>query len=313
MADEANQGGSAAAGGTPAAGQGAAAVIVIKKKNRGGAHPHHGGAWKLAYADFVTAMMAFFLLLWLLSSTTPQQKMGIAHYFNPPNNATEYGGGTGIMGGESVVDAAAHAPKATPEVVQPVQQENEDLAVQATEDSLFRQVATQLQQAVMNVPQLQALMNNLHVDITPEGMRIQITDSQERPLFQNGSAEMMPYTKQMLSILAEVLARLPNQLAIGGHTDVVPYRGSNPNYTNWELSTDRAQASRKVLVAEGIVENRIARVAGYAGQDLMDKDNPQAVENRRISIIVLRAKKGPVAAFSEKGLIVPVINGPRVQ
>lgn len=305
MAEENGQGGAPGGGG---AGQ---AVIVIKKKNRGGAHPHHGGAWKVAYADFVTAMMAFFLLLWLLSSTTEEQKTGIAHYFNPPNNATEYGGGSGIMGGSSAVETAQQAPKDAP-VLPPQEQENQDLSVQATEDSLFRQVAEQIKNTIMSIPQLQMLMQNMLIDLTPEGLRIQITDSAERPLFANGSAEMMPYTKQMLAILADVLARLPNQLAIGGHTDVVPYRGARPHYTNWELSTDRAQAARQTLEDEGIPDARMARVAGYAARDLLLRDEPQHPKNRRISIIVLRAKKGPVATFTEQGLALPVVNGPRV-
>ncbi len=304
MADENEQGGGSGGGN----GQ---AVIVVKKKNRGGGHPHHGGAWKVAYADFVTAMMAFFLLLWLLSSTTEEQKSGIAHYFNPPNNAIEYGGGDGIMGGASAVETAQQAPKDAP-VLPPQQQENQDLSVQASEDSLFRQVAEEIKNTVMSIPQLQMLMQNMLIDVTAEGLRIQITDSAERPLFANGSADMMPYTKQMLTIMADVLARLPNQLAIGGHTDVVPYRGALPQYSNWELSTDRAQAARRVLEFEGIPDARMSRVAGYAAQDLLLKDEPQHPKNRRISVIVLRAKKGPVAAFTEQGLALPVVTGPRV-
>jgi chemotaxis protein MotB len=292
-------------GGAPGSGP---AVVIVKKKKGGDEHPHHGGAWKVAYADFVTAMMAFFLLLWLLSTTTPVQKAGIAHYFNPPNNSTEYGGGNGIMGGQSTVESDQHAPMAQPDV-KPTQKEDEDLAVKSGEDALFQQIAQQVKQTVMSVPELQLMMKNLVVEVTPEGLRIQIVDSQDRPLFQSGGAQMFPYTRQMLAVVASVLQKLPNKLAIGGHTDVVPYRGTGPNgvadYTNWELSSDRAQAARRVMAEEGIPDARILRVAGYAAQEPLIKDEPQNEKNRRLSIIVLRARRGPVAVFDEGGFTPP--------
>lgn len=297
MADEGNQ---PNAGG----GSGTAQVIVVKKKNRGGHGGHHGGAWKVAYADFVTAMMAFFLLLWLLATTSAEQRVAIAHYFNPPNNSTERGGGTGIMGGDSVVAAASNAPMDTP-AMPPPDSEGQDMALQAKEDAMFRQVAEELKKAVMNIPELKSLLDNLLIDMTPEGLRITITDSNGRELFENGSAKMYPYTERMIEIVGNVVALMPNKLSIGGHTDVVPYRGADPSYTNWELSADRAQASRKVLMNEGIPERRIDRVAGYASQQPLLVDHPEDVKNRRITIIVLRSKKGAVAAFSQEGLIAP--------
>jgi chemotaxis protein MotB len=259
----------------------------------------------VAYADFVTAMMAFFLLLWLLASTTKEQKAGIAHYFNPPSNSTQYGGGQGIMKGSSVVAADDSAPEETP-VMPPAQADmNDDMAVQAKEDAMFRQVAEQLKKAVMNVPELKALMDNLLVDMTPEGLRITITDSQDRPLFENGSAVMMPYTHQMLGVVSAVLQPLPNNLAVGGHTDVVPYRGANPVYTNWELSSDRANSTRRALMEEGMRERRIGRVSGYSSQQPLLVDQPEAVKNRRITVIILRSKMGAIAKFSQEGLIAP--------
>lgn len=297
MAEE-NQAASGNAGGSNAA-----TVVVVKKKNRT-THPHHGGAWKVAYADFVTAMMAFFLLLWLLSTTTEEQKTGIASYFNPPNNATQQGGGTGIMGGSSVVETTSHAPQDAP-AIPPVADTNEDLAVQAKEDAMFKQVAEELKKTVMNIPQLKALIDNMIVDVTPEGLRITISDSQGRPLFHDGNAQMYDYTEAMLGVVGSVLGPLPNKLAIGGHTDVVPYRGSDPSYTNWELSSDRAQASRKVLMQEGIPEKRVGRVAGYASQEPLLVDQPESVKNRRISIIVLRSNRGALAKFSQDGLLAP--------
>lgn len=304
MADEDTGGNGGGSGGGAAGGNGPA-VVVKKKKARGGHAPHHGGAWKVAYADFVTAMMAFFLLLWLLASTTKEQKAGIASYFNPPSNSTQYGGGTGIMKGSSVVSADDHAPEETP-VMPPAQADtNDDMAVQAKEDAMFRQVADQLKKAVMNVPELRMLMDNMLVDMTPEGLRITITDSQERPLFKNGSAEMFDYTRQMLAVVTDVLGPMTNNLAIGGHTDVVPYRGASPAYTNWELSSDRAQAVRRVMTVEGMPERRMNRVAGYSSQQPLLVDQPDAIKNRRITIIVLRSKLGAVAQFSQDGLIAP--------
>jgi chemotaxis protein MotB len=303
MADEAPQGGG---GGGQSAGGSNPAVIIIKKKNRGGGGGHHGGAWKVAYADFVTAMMAFFLLLWLLASTTEEQKQGIAHYFNPPNNSTEYGGGDGILGGAAAVVADNHAPSDTPDLPTQADANNgEDLALSASEDATFRNVAEEFKKAVMNIPELQAMVENMIVDITPEGLRIQITDTEKRPLFEGHSAAMQPYAERMVAILTTVLAPLPNKLALGGHTDVVPLKTIQPGYSNWDLSVDRAQTMRKVMLAEGINEKRITRVSGHAAQDLLLKDQPTHVKNRRLSVIVLRSKRGALATFTEQGLISP--------
>lgn len=298
MAEEGASGGGS--GGPP--GQ----VIVVKKKGRGGGHGHHGGAWKVAYADFVTAMMAFFLLLWLLASTTEEQKAGIAYYFNPPSNASQFGGGSGIMGGTSAVATDNHAPADTVEMP-PRENTQEDLAVQAKEDALFRQVAEELKKAVLNIPQLRAMAENLLVDMTPEGLRISITDAQGRELFAEGSAEAQPLTQQLLGVLGGVLSKLPNRLALGGHTDVVPYRGEKAaqGYDNWTLSADRAQTLRRILNQEGVPDRRIQRVAGFAASEPLLRDQPTHVKNRRLTIIVLRSKQGTVAQFSQDGLLAP--------
>lgn len=292
-------------------------VIVIKKKNRGGHGGHHGGAWKVAYADFVTAMMAFFLLLWLLSSTTKEQKMGIAYYFNPPNNATQSGGGSGIMGGQSVINTEGQAPFDAPAI--PAQASNsEDLAVMAKDDALFRQVAEELKKAVLNIPQLKSLLENLQVDITPEGLRITLRDTEGRPLFAEGRPELLPHAAQLMALVAAVVQPMPNQLAIGGHTDVTPFAEGTGRvgdhdaaYSNWELSADRAQVARRLLVSEGVQERRIDRVAGFAGQSPLLPDAPADVRNRRITVVVLRSKRATVARFSDEGLVVPT--GPEVR
>lgn len=301
MADEAPKPAEAPAGGGGAA---AGNVIIIKKKNRGGHGGHHGGAWKVAYADFVTAMMAFFLLLWLLATTSEEQKQGIASYFNPPNNSTEFGGGVGIMGGQSPIAADQHANEEAP-VLPPADTNPQDMMIQAREDAMFRQVSESLTKAMMSIPQLKAMLENVLIDVTPEGLRIQVVDKAGRPMFVEGTAEPYDYTKLMLSVVANVLAGLPNQLALGGHTHAVPFRGLSPAYTNWELSTDRSNVTRRIMVDEGINEKRIKRVAGYAAQELLVVDNPSDPKNTRISIIVLRSKKGAVAAFHQDGLIVP--------
>lgn len=281
-------------------------VIVVKKKARGGGHGHHGGAWKVAYADFVTAMMAFFLLLWLLASTTEEQKSGIANYFNPPSNASQYGGGSGIMGGTSAIAADSHAPADTV-TMPPSENTNEDLAIQAKEDAMFRQVAEELKKAVLNIPQLRAMAENMLVDMTPEGLRISITDAQGRELFAEGSAEPLPITQQMLGVLGGVLSKMPNRLALGGHTDVVPYRGAKAatGYDNWQLSADRAQSLRRILNQEGVPERRIQRVAGFASSEPLLRDQPTHIKNRRLTVIVLRSKQGAVAQFSQDGLLAP--------
>ena len=292
-------------------------VIVIKKKNRGGHGGHHGGAWKVAYADFVTAMMAFFLLLWLLTSVTEDQKVGIAHYFNPPNDATKTGGGAGIMSGQSVVSSEDQAPLEAASI--PPQAINkDDLAVTAKDDALFRQVAEELKKAVMNIPQLKSLLENLLIDITPEGLRITLRDTEGRPLFAEGRPEMLPHTQQLLTLVAAVVQPMPNQLAIGGHTDAAPFAEGTGRvgdhdeaYSNWELSADRAQAARRLLVREGVQERRIDRVAAFAGQTPLLVDAPADVRNRRITVIVLRSKQATVARFSEDGLVAP--SGPEVK
>lgn len=299
MADEDKGAGGGGSGGN------GPTVIVVKKKARGGHGGHHGGAWKVAYADFVTAMMAFFLLLWLLASTSKEQKAGIANYFNPPSNSTEAGGGQGIMQGSSVIAADDHAPEDTPAMPPAQSEDNSDMAMQAKEDAMFRQVAEQMKKAVMNVPELKVLMDNMLIDMTPEGLRITITDSQDRPLFENGNARMFDYTKHMLAVVTDVLGPLSNNLAIGGHTDAVPYRGANPAYTNWELSSDRANATRRLMTDEGMPERRMSRVAGYASQHLLLVDQPDSVKNRRLTIIILRSKQGTVAQFTQDGLIAP--------
>jgi chemotaxis protein MotB len=313
--------------------------IIIKKKKRGGGHGHHGGAWKVAYADFVTAMMAFFLLLWLLNATTEEQRIGIANYFAPSVAPDATSGSNGVMGGQTVTtDGAMVAENSTPSVTVEIQTTpaetdgsdggaadanaadasavlaaaQSDSADQASssqqqtalvqqpdssdqeaqkllkelEDEQFRQAEHQLRQAIQQVPDLKTLAQNLIIDRTPEGMRIQLVDQDRISMFSSGSAKMEDYTKKLLDLVAQVVARMPNKISISGHTDSTPYQSDN-GYSNWELSADRANASRRELLAAGLSPDRIANVVGKADTDPLLPDDPSSPRNRRLSIVLL--------------------------
>lgn len=286
--------------------------IIIKKVKKvdGG---HHGGAWKVAYADFVTAMMAFFLLLWLLNVSTQDQLDGIADYFQPsPMISTDSTGAGGMLGGTTmVVDGAmisekqdpvpkkeAETPALRPGSLPPRPDEpsqgqtgkklsEEELMqqIQEWEDRVFNQTKKSLEQAMQSA-EMKELSDSLQVDMTPEGLRIQIIDQEKKPLFQSGSAVLQEHTKKILRKVSGVVLKLPNELSIRGHTDSVPF-GPGARYTNWELSADRANSSRRFLQKNGIPATRINNVVGKADTDHLFPDNPRDGRNRRISIILL--------------------------
>ncbi len=276
--------------------------IIVKKIIQGGGH--HGGAWKVAYADFVTAMMAFFLLLWLLNVTTAEQKNGIADYFAPnPRIAENKSGAGGIMGGLTVspegqmtsdVQPMAQQQIADPAIrkqdgdTDPDKLEEEELRkeLRERENARFEQAAQEIKNTIENTPDLQELAKQIMVDITPEGLRIQLIDEDGNPLFPSGSANMFDKTRALLDKLAQVILSTPNEISIRGHTDGVPY-GPGATYTNWELSGDRANASRRVLKQSGVPESRLNNVVGKADKDHLF-ENPEDPRNRRISIILLR-------------------------
>ncbi|HKJ74560.1 MAG TPA: flagellar motor protein MotB [Alphaproteobacteria bacterium] len=279
--------------------------IIIKKIKKGGDHGHHGGAWKLAYADFVTAMMAFFLLLWLLSATTDKQKKGIADYFAPTFASKSTSGANGVLGGNSItsdngaqssgsVVVSLGAPTAgtgtdNTTSTQPKAPDDNEInkAIAEREEEMFKDAEKELTNAIQNTPDLKAFADNLIIDRTPEGMRIQIVDQDRRSMFQSGSAEPLPRTKQILELVAKVIMKLPNRISISGHTDSTPYVGK-PNYSNWELSADRANASRRVLLEAGVPASRIAAVKGMADTEPLFPEDPSLPSNRRISITLLR-------------------------
>jgi chemotaxis protein MotB len=275
--------------------------IIVKKIKKGGGG-HHGGAWKVAYADFVTAMMAFFLLLWLLNVTTDEQKMGIADFFDPnPKIAESKSGAGGIMGGLTVSPDGAMVRDTQP--ITPQQQSDPALRpgadpseiaeeklreeIRKREDESFKQAEAEIQKAIQASPELQELSKNIMMDITPEGLRIQIVDQDGNPMFPSGSAEMYDKTKNLMAQVAKVIEKMPNELSIRGHTDSVPY-GSRTSYGNWELSAERANASRRVLESAGLPAKRLNNVVGKSDTDHQFPDKPADARNRRVSIVLLR-------------------------
>jgi chemotaxis protein MotB len=324
-------------------------VIIKKIKKFGGGH--HGGAWKIAYADFVTAMMAFFLLMWLINMTSPEQKKGIAEYFSPPTVSDSKSGAGGVLGGASVTSRVGVTEGGTPSI-QSSGSQNDDAepsenvgasadrdmgytggpqngpktgglhdemktgaaqdtgtgkgallnstnapgtisnsqlqeaaARKETED--FKRTETELKQALNEVPNLQELKNQLVIDQTPDGLRIQIVDQEGRSMFGAGTAEMPARAKELLGTVAKIVNKLPNRISIAGHTDSTSFGKAN-GYGNWDLSSDRANAARRVLQESGLDPNRLYQVTGKADSEPLFPDNPSMAGNRRISIVLLR-------------------------
>lgn len=268
--------------------------IVIK---RGGIqrHAHHGGAWKLAYADFMTALMAFFLLLWLLSSVNTAELAGIADYFKMPLKDALLGGHK-ISEGSSIVngggtdlsrtqgDATTLAGRRSPSQTSTSPQRDQD------DQQRLRELKARLEAAVASNPQLSPYKQNIRIEITPEGLRIQIVDTQNRPMFATASAAVEPYMQSILREIGKSLNDLPNHVMLSGHTDAQQYSGGEKGYSNWELSADRANASRRELIAGGMDESKVLRVVGVGSTQNLDNDNPLDPVNRRISIIVLNRR-----------------------
>lgn len=275
--------------------------IIVKKIKKGGGG-HHGGAWKVAYADFVTAMMAFFLLLWLLNVTTKEQQEGIAEYFDPnPRISTSESGAGGMLGGLTVSPDGAMVDTQQPVTPQTDQSPaliagSEKPDTQDTEktketrdpqeEEQFKEVEEAIEKAMAESDELRALSENLMIDVTPEGLRIQILDQDGEAMFPSGSAEMYAKTRTLLAKVAEIIKKMPNDVSLRGHTDSSPY-GSGANYTNWELSSDRANSSRRVLLDAGLPDSKINNVVGKSDKDHLF-ENAKDARNRRISIILLR-------------------------
>jgi chemotaxis protein MotB len=287
--------------------------IIVKRIKKGG-HGHHGGAWKIAYADFVTAMMAFFLLMWLLGSTTKAQREGIADYFKAPVKISMSGGsGAGDAssvikgGGADLTRKAGQVEKSTmPQKKKTLNLEAAKAEQARMEKERLEQLKAKLEEKIDTNTFLKQFKKQLLIDITSEGLRIQIVDEQNRPMFNSGSAVMQPYAREILSEIAKVLNEVPNAISLSGHTDATAYSGGERGYSNWELSADRANACRRELVSGGIAEGKLLRVVGLASAVPFDKDDPGNPINRRISIIVMNRETEEAVRSDGKKLEVPV-------
>jgi chemotaxis protein MotB len=273
--------------------------IVIKRIKKVSGGGHSGGAWKIAYADFVTAMMAFFLLMWLLGSTTKAQMEGIAKYFKTPLKVALAGGsGSGDAssvvkgGGQDLTRRAGQVKQGEVEGKKTINLEaaRKEKETAAQESTRLENLKATLEKAIANNAKMAQFKKQLKVDITSEGLRIQIIDDKNRPMFDSGGAAMKPYTRDILREIGKTLNDVPNRISLSGHTDAIPYSGGERGYSNWELSADRANASRRELVAGGLEEGKVLRVVGLGSAIPFDKDDPNAPVNRRISIIVMNKK-----------------------
>jgi chemotaxis protein MotB len=284
--------------------------LIVVRRPRRKRHGHHGGAWKVAYADFVTAMMAFFLVMWLIGVGTKQQRAAIAEYFkNPsmtPGNAPMAPPGKVGPGGASdsaiKLGGAMDMPHGPGKDRRASRSSAPDVEKQAREQEKQRleNLMQQLHAAIEKSQALEPFKDQLLLDITPEGLRIQIVDKQNRPMFDTGSAMLKPYTVEILHELASFINEAPNKISISGHTDDAQYVGA-AGYSNWELSADRANAARRALLGGGLVSEKIARVVGLADSVPFDKVDPSDAINRRISIIMMTKQAQDAAMSQEEG------------
>ncbi|MGH8777769.1 flagellar motor protein MotB [Paraburkholderia sp.] len=280
---------------------------IVVKRSAPPKKGHHGGAWKLAYADFMTAMMAFFLLMWLLSSANSAQLKGIADYFNTPLKVSLWGGDRSaeessvIRGGgrDISIDQLAvtrssdgkakradkSATRADDDAVNQLQGE-----LERREQVRLHDLQVKLMAAIEANPVLRQFKQQIRIDSTLTGLRIEIVDSQKRPMFATARDVVEPYMRDILREIGNTLNDVPNRIVVQGHTDAVPYAGGEKGYSNWELSADRANASRRELIAGGMDEAKVLRVLGLASTQNLNKADPLDPENRRISIIVLNKK-----------------------
>lgn len=264
---------------------------IIVKRVKKIAAGHHGGAWKIAFADFAVAMMAFFLVMWLMSSTTPEQKKAISGYFQDPIGFSESGspyvidlGGTPTPAPDQTLNPEISAESSLdPQTL--TEQQTEKLFEQL-ELERFDMLLVELQRKINDDIALRPYKDQILMDVSRDGLRIQIADAANRPMFDLGSARLQPYFEDILYIMADTMRAVPNKISIGGHTDAKPF-ASNSGFGNWELSANRANAARRALHAGGLNDEKVARVAGYASSTLFDQADPYSPSNRRIDILVL--------------------------
>jgi chemotaxis protein MotB len=298
-----------------------APTVVVRRKKKSAHAGHHGGAWKIAYADFVTAMMAFFLLMWLLGSTSKYDKQGIEDYFNTPLSAV-FGGKDGSGAARTSViegggrDLSSSRPgEATKSQTQPLPKTTERGAANAAaatnvtataaaavkdDAQRLKQLKQKLSALIERTPALAAYKDQIRIDITSEGLRIEIVDSLKRPMFPSGSAKLESYVTTILAQIGSSLNDVDNRVSIAGHTDAVPYSGGEAGYSNWELSSERANAARRALIAGGMNEGKILQVRGLADVLPLNKAVADEPTNRRISILVLN-KAAEQTFFADGG------------
>jgi len=287
------------------------APVLIKKVKKVSGGGHHGGAWKVAYADFVTAMMAFFLLMWLINTTSPEQKRGIADYFAPASVAETTSGSGGILGGTSLGEDGVKgsgsmamveqmAPEAPPNVRETgqsadspgatsLEQASEEALrkeMQARDEAAFASAAMSLRQALQDMPELAELSKQVMIDQTPEGLRIQLVDQDGRSMFREGAAAPNDRARILLRAIARIIKQLTHRISISGHTSMGGSGRTAPG--DWKLSADRADVSRQLLQGFGVDPDRVYQVAGKANSDPLYPDDPMLAGNRRIAIILLR-------------------------
>ena len=291
--------------------------IIIKRIKKGG-HAAHGGAWKIAYADFVTAMMAFFLLMWLLGSTTEGDKKGLADYFASPLKLSLLGGGSGSGdsshvvkgGGQDFTRTTGQVKRGEVEATRSTINVHQLKAEQVrAEVARLESLKKAIQERIEGNPKFKAMAGQILLEMTPDGLRIQIVDADQRPMFTSGSAVVQSYMRDLLRDMGAVLADVPNRLTLEGHTDALPFGGGERGYSNWELSADRANASRRELLAGGLPEDQVLRVQGLAASNPFDRRDPAAPANRRISIIVM-TREAEERVFAATPAVEPVAAEP---
>lgn len=272
--------------------------IIIKKVIKKAGHAHHGGAWKIAYADFVTAMMAFFLLMWLLGTTDEVTKKGISEYFqNPFAVSINAGEGVGdrtaiIQAGGADLSAKEAGQVHLGEDVPPSEPKPEDAEKYAEQQEKIQldKLQGKIESMLETNSELAEYRDQIKMEATPEGLKIQIVDAKNRPMFKLASSRIEDYAQMILHKLAVVINELPNKVTINGHTDALPFPSNNADYSNWELSCDRANVARHEITLGGLEEDKILRVVGLASSIPYDASNPNDPMNRRISIIVMNKK-----------------------
>jgi chemotaxis protein MotB len=283
--------------GAPGRGGEAARPIIVKKIKKGG-HGHHGGAWKIAYADFVTAMMAFFLLMWLLGSTSKGDLNGIAEYFKTPMQVAMQGGsGSGDSssvipgGGQDLTRHSGQVKRADTEAIRKSYTiKQAEAAIEKEERTKLVSLKEKIEDQINSDVKMSDYKNQIKLDITTEGLRIQIVDDKNRPMFDLASSRLQPYTKNILAVITKSLNDVSNNISIAGHTDAHAYAGGEKGYSNWDLSADRANAARRSMIESGLLDSKILRVVGLGSSSMFNEQDPLDPMNRRISIVVVNKK-----------------------